>query len=322
VITTRRQVAILLIAILAVGVVNGLMGLYQFLFQVGPGGFLIGRFMRAYGTFGQPNPYGGYLNLSLPILYALLLFSISQREQWRYAIPLGIGLAVGGVALMATLSRGAWIGAAMALVTVSLVHSRRSLLITGAVGILSLTVVLLSTASIVPTAVAERLLSVGEYFRIFDVREVKVTDANFSIVERMAHWQAAMGMVEDRPLTGYGIGNYAAAYEAYQLPGWSDPLGHAHNIMLNMAAETGLIGASSYVLLLASALWLIWQRVRSLKGWERSIALGILGVLVAKISHEMLDNLWVHYMGLHIALLLSMVAVLPTVAQEETPTHP
>jgi hypothetical protein len=38
------------------------------------------------------------------------------------------------------------------------------------------------------------------------------------------------------------------------------------------------------------------------------VALGVLGVLIAKISHEMLDNLWVHGMGVQVALLLALAS--------------
>jgi hypothetical protein len=59
---------VLLAALLLAGLAEGLLGIYQFLRQVGPPGFiLMGRYMRAYGTFAQPNPYGGYLGLLLPL---------------------------------------------------------------------------------------------------------------------------------------------------------------------------------------------------------------------------------------------------------------
>ncbi|MEZ4674539.1 MAG: hypothetical protein R2932_09870 [Caldilineaceae bacterium] len=49
-------------------ILQALLGLYQFIFRIGPEWFIIlGRFMRASGSFGQPNPYGGYLGLSLPL---------------------------------------------------------------------------------------------------------------------------------------------------------------------------------------------------------------------------------------------------------------
>lgn len=43
----------------------------------------------------------------------------------------------------------------------------------------------------------------------------------------------------DRPSLGLGVGagNYAVVYDQYNLPRPDEPLGHAHNIYLNFAAE-------------------------------------------------------------------------------------
>ena len=62
-------------------------------------------------------------------------------------------------------------------------------------------------------------------------------------MERMAHWQSAWYMFLDHPWNGLGLGNYPAAYPAYQLlSNFKDPLGHAHNLYLNILAESGVSG--------------------------------------------------------------------------------
>ena len=64
----REHLGWLVAAMLAAGCGQALLGMYQFLSGQGPEWFLLfGRFMRAYGTFEQPNPYGGYLGLVLPL---------------------------------------------------------------------------------------------------------------------------------------------------------------------------------------------------------------------------------------------------------------
>ena len=37
--------------------------------------------LRVYGTFAQPNPYAGYLNLALPLAAAIALFGRDVRER-------------------------------------------------------------------------------------------------------------------------------------------------------------------------------------------------------------------------------------------------
>ena len=44
---------------------------------------LFGRYMRAYGTFAQPNPYGGYLGMLLPLACAILLTRWGRRGPGR-----------------------------------------------------------------------------------------------------------------------------------------------------------------------------------------------------------------------------------------------
>lgn len=325
----------LLLALLAAAAVEALLGAYQFVRRAGPEWFYIGRFMRAYGTFAQPNPFAGYLNLTLPLGYALLLWSLHGNPARALALRLGgqrlarwlpllaAGwLALVGGALLMSMSRGAWLGCAVAVAAVSMLYSRRTAAYTSLGGILLAALLILGSADLLPTAITDRLAGLADYVRIFDVRHVEVTDANFAVVERMAHWQAAWSMINARPWLGFGAGNYPAAYATYALAGWKEPLGHAHNVLLNVWAETGIIGLAFYVFFLAAALWLCWRtaaRQRQTPGppgaaglpwFARAVALGVLGVLLAKITHEMLDNLWVHSMGVHVALLLAMVSAL------------
>ena len=73
-----------------------------------------------------------------------------------------------------------------------------------------------------------------------NLQAIEVTDENWAILERLAHWHAAWAMWGEHPWLGVGIGNYAFVYPRYALPRWSDPLGHAHNYYLNVADELGV----------------------------------------------------------------------------------
>ena len=44
---------------------------------------------------------------------------------------------------------------------------------------------------------------------------VPISDENFAIVERLAHWQAAYYMANAHPWIGVGLGNYETVYPAY-----------------------------------------------------------------------------------------------------------
>lgn len=313
----RRLVAALLLA----GALQGLLGAYQFVRQVGPPGFvLMGRFMRAHGTFAQPNPYGGYLGLMLPLGYATVL------AMWREAWPLGArrrgagpktaalllwGLALGATTAMAaglvmSWSRGALLGAAAGAALVLLALGRRVWL-TLALLVLLAAPLSAGMPSLLPESLAGRITEALDYVGTEDVTAVEVTDANFATIERLAHWRAAWRMFERAPWLGVGTGQYAAVYPSVAVPRWDDPLGHAHNVLLNVLAEGGLVALATYLSLMAAALWTAWRATRGTRGLDRAIALGALGMMGHLMAHNMVDNLYVHEMYLLVAMLLGTV---------------
>jgi putative inorganic carbon (HCO3(-)) transporter len=296
-------------------------GIYQFLFQIGPEGFvLFDRFMRAHGTFEQPNPYGGYLGLVLPLAAGLVMAGIVRlggRVGWKWMVwAAGCG-ALMLVALIMSWSRGAWLGFAAALAAMALAACARSsrAAVLGAVVVLLAAYVLLVGGLVqLPPSIVQRFADFWPYLGSMDVRGIEVTDANFPVLERMAHWQAALAMWTDHPWLGVGIGNYAAAYSQYALPLWPLALGHAHNYYLNIAAEAGTLGLLAYLALWGAVLVTAWRATRRYNGWWWGTALGVLGVAAHLAVHNLFDNLYVHGMYLHLAMLLGVIA---TYAQDE-----
>jgi putative inorganic carbon (HCO3(-)) transporter len=141
---------------------------------------------------------------------------------------------------------------------------------------------------------------------------VRPNAENWGIVERMAHWQAAYEMWLARPWLGMGIGQYAEAYPDYMLPGWRDPLGHAHNYYLNVLAEVGVPGLAAFLAMVASWFAVAARRVRgATTSLGRVTAIGVLGVLAAVGTHNLFDNLYVSGMNVHLGLLIGLVVGLP-----------
>jgi len=316
----RRQARKLVLLVVLTGAAAALHGWVQFFTRSGPEGFLLfGRFMRAYGTFEQPNPYAGYLGLIAPLALSLALGGRkadgwSQGEWLIYGGSFGV-MAVG---LAMSWSRGAWIGFAAAAVAVSVVRSRRAAAASAVLVAVGAIALFLGSFQLLPESLTQRFTDFLPYVRPFDVRDVKVTDANFAVVERMAHWQAGWQMWAEHPWRGVGVGNYEPIYPAYYIPPWKEPLGHAHNTYLNAAAETGLIGLLAYLALWGAAFWQAVQAIRRTSGWDRAVAIGVLGVLTHLSVHNFFDNLFVHNMYAHIAILLALLPVLTDVAAHHT----
>jgi O-antigen ligase len=311
----RRWNQALVAVILGTGAAVALHGIYQFVFKVGPEAFvLFERFMRAHGTFEQPNPYAGYLGLTLPLAVGLVgvgVLRVGGRVRWTWLVwAAGCG-GLMFVALIMSWSRGAWLGVAMAIgvmVIALVVHSGRAAVLAGVLAVLLGYVLLAGGLARLPQAIVQRFSDLVPYLGVVDVRGLEVTDANFAVLERMAHWQSAVGMWTDRVWLGVGIGNYAAVYPRYALPLWPLPLGHAHNYYLNVAAETGVVGLLVYVWLWVAALLTSWRAVQRSGGWQLGVALGVLGMVVHLSVHNLFDNLYVHGMYLHIAILLGVIA--------------
>ncbi len=310
---TPRRGAILLALLFAAALAESLLGFAQFFLRLGPNAFRTGGFLRAYGTFGQPNPFAGYLGTLLPLALALTLAvwrHAGLRRSWPGIVTTATFLTL-TAALLTTMSRGGWLGFAFGAVVVASLFNRRTFLLTVFAGFIGVFVVLLGAMNVLPAQISERLTQIVSYFGVFDVRTVAVGAANWAVVERMAIWQAAWGMFEAFPLLGVGAGNYTVAYPLYMMPGWINSMGHAHNLYLNLLAETGLAGLGAFLLFWLAGmrqLWLLWRRADSgqLAWWQWALPLGVLGVMGQLSLHNMFDNLMVHGLNVQLAMLLAL----------------
>jgi len=317
----------LVAALLLAGILQGALGIYQFVCQVGPPGFvLLGRYMRAHGTFSQPNPFGGYLGLLLPLAYAMALtlwpealHACQQHRLWSITLwTLAILASVVMLtALVMSWSRGAMLGFAIGagLVALALLTSRGLALgrrVWTVMAIIALVLLLASPAlpTILPGGLVERLTDFTRYLGTPDLTAIEITDENFATIERLAHWDAAWRMFAIQPWLGVGTGQYASVYPSVSLPRWEDPLGHAHNYYLNVLAEGGLLGLAGYLGFALVALLIAWRSARKERGWRRGLALGALGMLGHLLAHGVFDNLFVHEMYLVVAMVLGMAASL------------
>ncbi|MDD9956387.1 MAG: O-antigen ligase family protein [Anaerolineaceae bacterium] len=305
-------------ALLLAGAVNATVGLYQFFGGSGALHFLVGgRFFRAFGTFGQPNPLGGFMALLLPLALCLLLAELKRWLRTRrkasllslcaWALPTALLLA----GLVASWSRGAWLAFLVAMLVTLLALPRRfvhGLQLAG--GVLILTALLWSTG-VLPASLGERLASSTEgYLGFEDMRGANINPGNYAVVERLAHWQAALNMASAHPWTGVGLGNYEHTYAQHRLIDWPEALGHAHNYWLNQLAETGLTGLAAWCFMWL-AIVLFTLRARQHPDDEaRLVVVGLLGAWTSLAVHSLFDNLFVNNLFLHVGFLLGVLAVL------------
>ncbi len=307
-----------LYGLLMAGAANSLIGLYQFFGESGAIHLLInGRFFRAFGSFGQPNPFGGFIAMLAPLALCLTLASLLRWQQRRSTGNLAAvaghillsALLVAG--LIASWSRGAWLAFASAAILMLLALPRRllhGLLLTGTALLL---VALVWSAGLLPESLSARLVSsTADYFAFEDMRGAPISPSNYPVVERLAHWQAALNMATAHPWLGVGLGNYEFEYEQFRLLNWPDALGHAHNFWLNILAETGILGLLVYAAIWVCVLASSWRARCHPDPGARLVIVGLLGTWVSLSVHSLFDNLFVNNLFLHIGVLLGVLAVL------------
>jgi O-antigen ligase len=316
-----------LVMLLLAGLSQAAVGIWQFgLRDTGPEHFeILGRFYRAYGTFEQPNPFGGFMNLSVLLALGVVVSVIWRgsrgageqgRETWRPSFFLlmfvGTCLLATTAALLMSWSRGAWLGFAGGTAVFVLFWTRRRW---QGFGLLLLAALLLwggLTFNLLPAAVAERITNFREDVTFGDARGVDINDANYAVIERLAHWQAALDMARDHFWLGVGFGNYEPAYHEYALINWPFPLGHAHNYYLNLLAETGVLGLVAYVGLWTAVFWQAIRLLYQLNNLPRGIVLGLLAAFAALAVHQLVDKLYVNNIYIHLGAMFGLLQLLDT----------
>jgi O-antigen ligase len=327
----RRLLLVIGIMALA-GVFQATYGVIQSVFALGPESFRVGDAgSRAFGTFGQPNSYAGYLEIVFFPVFWMGIFlatriperlrryrlsrlegrSASSNDRFHLVLTTLIALVyilsatviLSGIG--ASFSRGAWLGvAAGGAVSAILFHRwiRR-----GALIVIPLAALVLAGGlpGFLPDAFTERVTTGFADLRPFDAANIAVTDENFAAAERMAHWQAGWRMFVDHPFSGVGVGNFNERYDEYFVrQQFQFTRGHAHNYYIHLLSEVGLTGLIAYVTLIVSVLVLSLQVViRAHHGFERMLALGVSGTIVSVLVHNVFENLHVLNLSVQLAVI-------------------
>lgn len=243
---------------------------------------------RIFSTFGNPSLLGGYLSTVLLVSLGLSLTSARPPERVLWSI----NSALIAVALVFTLTRGAWIGAAVGVVVLLLVIKRvKGRLPLSGVSIyrplgefIAAFLVIVALVGLIPTASDENAGAAGVISRAEPGSLVSVAD-------RFEMWTTAAGMIVNRPLLGQGLDTYRLRYEKFQTLEGAQIKGagavgeDAHNYFLQISATGGLITLSAALFL---GVMLIVHGARSITSREENKVQGsssmIMGSLLAGVA--------------------------------------
>lgn len=80
---------------------------------------------------------------------------------------------------------------------------------------------------------------------------------------RRSQWLAAMKAIEERPILGWGHGNFHTQVERiknqYDLPRKEYKDAHSHNVLLEIAAGTGFLGLILFIIAFCTWVWECWR---------------------------------------------------------------
>jgi O-antigen ligase len=296
-------------------------GIYQAFAHAGPATFQARGLTRAYSAFGEPNPFAGYLEMTVPLLFALSLawlvpFSkgcaAKRPAGWFVGLIVG-SVALGSIALILSQSRGGLLGFVAGISTVMLLNggwTRYAVIAASAVLIL-----FVALPPLGPNLRDAFISGVGN-----PTTTTQVTVENWAAQERISHWRAGLSMWSRYPILGVGAGNYSEHYrEETKIWRFRIPRGHAHNAYIQAAAQSGIVGLAAYVTLMVAAIVRLARKLSEAGTESRSLVIGAIGVTVSVIVHGFFDYLHVLSLGLQLSIVWAAIEI---VGRSYTPRWP
>lgn len=216
---------------------------------------------RLTSTFAQSNPFGHYL---LPL--SLLGLATVRYVPARLRLPLGILVAAMMTTLIATFTRGAWLGLVVGLLVLAWYRNRA--LILGVAGVAVLVVLAVPPVS---ARVADLSGNPNEPRR------------ENSLEWRLNYWSEILPLAGQNPVTGIGLGSTSQALETGKAP---------HNDYLRSLVELGVVGFLAYVALIVQFIRTSLRALRVARpGLQRGVALGALSYSIAFAVVSVAENM-------------------------------
>ena len=270
-----------------------------------------------FGTMGNANFAGGYIGLTSPWLYYAFLKS---KVTWKKALVVAWGL-VELAALWFTSARNGIIALGAAVAVLGFLHIRRS----------SRTIKMLAAAATVAVVVPAILLAFivvvhpGAKKPPAALRKVDILRSE-TIRVRGYWWLAGLKMFAHRPITGWGPDGFVTHYQQY-LNRDAAGLGDAetadkpHNVFVEHAADTGLLGLIAYLGLLVVAFRRALRRLRDGPPGERLLGNTLIALLAAYAGQAFfsIDVSAIALLGWVLLGAIAAFADPPTAAEDPKP---
>ncbi|MEK7643942.1 MAG: O-antigen ligase family protein [Patescibacteria group bacterium] len=251
-----------------------------------------GATARVTGSFGNSAYFASYLIFSI----YLGIFFFFRESGWKKNI-LGLYLALAHIALFLTQTRGAVIGWAAGLVVFFTLRiwfgadkRRRGL------ALLPVLALIIGAWGLYTFRDAAAVRKIGAIRRL---ASISITDG--TTISRLRYWQMAVDGWKEKPLLGWGYGQFEVISNRYYNPSlydfeeWTD---HAHNYFLDVLSTTGLLGLLAYLAIFSIAIDYARRNYLEKKISSLEFAL-IIGFLVAYlIQNVFIFDMYASFVGL------------------------
>ena len=321
----REHRAVLLATVLVLAVGQSLYGLWQTATRADEV-LLLQRPVeyrgRGSGTYVCPNHLAGFLAMALGLVMTSLLLRRDPDDELQavllrklYEIVAAVFIALG---LLATFSRGGWISTALAMVVLLVWVEHIRALSTRVVLTVFVGLVLLGAVVWNRPSFRQRF---EEGVRVqWDLapgdRPIQVVSG---LTGRVPIWRATLNMVRDRPILGTGPGSWAWVHLRYRDPGFQHRPDYAHNDVLQLTSNYGVIG-----LILVTGIFgcFFWHAIRVSRPihttQQRAFAVGSGVAISAILVHSFADfNMYIPANALLVVILMALTAAMDDGEQHE-----
>lgn len=273
--TTAGRRHALMTVLVGMGAVAGLYGVTtmgSLETQFAGAGALSGR---AEGVFNQPNQLGSFSSIMLMLGWSHLLGAKTWGEKGIAAACTVLSV----VNLVVSFSRGAWLGALLGAVLLTIVsirfHRRWFLRSMAAILVIGVPAVLITMPQVI-ALLGERLATIAEPSSNPDDKRPFI-------------YHEAFRQILQRPILGQGPGNFEPTSMMAERSGASLDILHSHNLFLQIAVSGGLVAVAAFLLVGASLTGRFWTAWKQAPGAEAVPALGLVCALLTVIGQGMGD---------------------------------
>lgn len=300
-IRSRRQLAGTLGALAAGAAISGLVGIAQYLSGTVDTTWTDTALfediaLRVYSTFENPNVYGEYLLLMMPLVMALLLY---VKKGWQKLL-LGALEVLLLVNMALTYSRGCYVGLALTAVVFLWNCSKKWL---GAICVLGVPLAVL----LMPESVVMRILSIGNMSDTSTSYRIQIYIGTLMMLA--VYWLGGVGL---------GEGAFNAVYPAFALTAIAAP--HPHSLFFELVVAFGIVGLLYFLLVLAVYRRNLKKEQQGLSRRSRLLLVGFAAVMWGFVLQSIFDYTWYNYRVFQLFWIVVALGIAAPAALKE-PAH-